>query len=515
VNNSEHNLPQFPEPLWRADTDLPAYPPLTQNEDTEVVVVGGGISGITTAYLLAKEGLQVTLLEAGKLLNGTTGHTTAKITAQHDIIYDRLISHLGEERARMYYRSNEMAADFIRNLVKQKNIHCNYEPHDAYLYANTEKGVKKLEQEAVAYEQLGIDGDLVNKLPFDVPHKKALVMRNQAHFHPLKYLSALLKELENFGVKIYENTTALQIFEKESDKKAAVVTESDNEVHANYVVCCTHFPFFDGMGFYFTRMMAERSYVLAVKTKSQFPEGMYLSVDDTVRSYRSILKDGERIVLVGGESHQTGQGIPTHEHYEALLKEAKKTLDFDRVAYRWSAQDLITLDKVPFIGKLTHKHDHIFVATGFRKWGMTTGTLAAHIIRDLIVDKDNEFTDLYKPQRFQADPSDIKQFIKENSDVAKHFVSGKLEQPSKHPQSLKKDEGGAVTLNGKRCGAYRDEQGELFVLDTTCTHLGCEVEWNSGERTWDCPCHGSRFTYSGDVVEGPATRPLKTISHDK
>lgn len=512
MNNSQHDLPQFPEPLWRHNIDLPKYPSLKGDEQTQVVVVGGGITGITTAYLLAKEGLQVTLLEAGKVVNGTTGHTTAKITSQHGVIYDRLISHLGVDRAKQYYLSNEMASQFIHDFIKQNQIHCNYEPHDAYLYANTEQGIQKLEKEAQAYELLEINGGFADKLPFEVPHKKALVMRKQAHFHPVKYLTALLNELENLGVKIYENTTASDIQENKNDKKAVVVTDSGYEVRADYVACCTHFPFFDGLGFYFTRMMAERSYVLAVKTKDKFPEGMYLSVDETVRSYRSILQDGEKVVLIGGESHQTGQGIPTHQHYEALLKEAKKSLNLERVMYRWSAQDLITLDKVPFIGKLTHKHDHIFVATGFRKWGMTTGTLAAHIIRDHILDRENEFADLYKPQRFQADPSDIKQFVKENSDVAKHFVSGKLDKPSKNPRSLKKDEGGAVTVEGKRCGAYRDKNGELHVVDTTCTHLGCEVEWNSGDRTWDCPCHGSRFTYDGAVVEGPAVKPLKRVN---
>ncbi|WNB93965.1 FAD-dependent oxidoreductase [Bacillus sp. NEB1478] len=491
---------------------MPKYQSVTRNEESEVVVVGAGISGITTAYLLAKEGRKVILIDAGKIMNGTTGHTTAKITSQHGLIYSKLITHLGIDRAKKYYQSNEFAGRFIHDLVKEKNIHCNYEPHDAYLYADTEEGVKKLEKEALAYEHLEIDGDLIKNIPFDIQHKKALVMRNQAHFHPLKYLTALVNELENLGVKMYENTTAADIQESKSDKKATVITENGHEIKANFVVCCTHFPFFDGMGFYFTRMMAERSYVLAVKTKDKFPEGMYLSVDDTVRSYRTILQDGEKIVLIGGESHQTGQGIPTHLHYEALLKEAKKTLNVERVLSRWSAQDLITLDKVPFIGKLTHKHDHIFVATGFKKWGMTTGTLAAHIIRDYILDRENEYAELYKPQRFQADPSDLKQFIKENADVAKHFVSGKLDKPAKHPQSLKKGEGGSVTLEGERCGGFRDANGELHIVDTKCTHLGCEVEWNSGDRTWDCPCHGSRFTYDGAVVEGPAKKPLKKIN---
>ncbi|MBH0160764.1 FAD-dependent oxidoreductase [Fictibacillus sp. 26RED30] len=510
MSNYENNMPQFPEPIWRQQLNLPTYSVLNEDNQTEVVVVGAGISGITTAYLLAKEGKKVTLIEAGKVINGTTGHTTAKITSQHDVIYDHLISHIGLERARQYYESNEQAKQFIENLVKQNNIHCNFEKHDAFLYANTEEGIKKLNKEADAYQQLEIDGELVEQIPFNIPHKKALVMRNQAHFHPVKYLAALLQEMESLGVEVYENTTATDIIE-EKHKKAVVQTSNGHKITADFVACCTHFPFFDGLGFYFTRMMSERSYVLAVKTQDTFPNGMYMGVDQTSFSYRSILQDGEKIVLLSGESHQTGQGIPTHQHYEALLKEAKKSLNLDRVLYRWSAQDLITLDKIPFIGKLTHKHDHILVATGYKKWGMTTGTLAALIIRDHILGRKNAFAELYKPQRFQADPSDIKQFIKENADVAKHFVSGKLDKPSKHPRSLNKDEGCAVTVDGERCGAYRDQNGELHIVDTTCTHLGCETEWNSGDRTWDCPCHGSRFSYDGSVVEGPAKKPLKRV----
>ncbi|WP_240620090.1 (2Fe-2S)-binding protein, partial [Peribacillus acanthi] len=182
----------------------------------------------------------------------------------------------------------------------------------------------------------------------------------------------------------------------------------------------------------------------------------------------------------------------------------------EEIPYRWSAQDLITLDKIPYIGPITSRSEHIYIATGYRKWGMTTGTLAAQIISDTIAQKENPYADLFHPSRLNADPS-IKEFLVQNADVAKHLVEGKLELIQKHPEDLQNDEGSVVKYEGKRAGAYRNELGQLHIVDTTCTHLGCELEWNCGDRTWDCPCHASRFTVEGEVIEGPAIKPLKKL----
>jgi Rieske Fe-S protein len=216
------------------------------------------------------------------------------------------------------------------------------------------------------------------------------------------------------------------------------------------------------------------------------------------------------VILVGGENHKTGQGITTLRHYEALEKYAEETFGIEKYLYRWSAQDLTTLDKVPYVGRITSSHPNVFVATGFRKWGMTNGTAAAILLKDLIARGESLYEELYSPSRFEGDTM-VKNFLAGNAEVAKHLVKGKIEKPNKNPEELKHDEGAVVSVRGKRAGAYKDSSGLLHIVDTTCTHLGCEVEWNSGDRTWDCPCHGSRFSYNGEVVEGPAEKPLKRL----
>ncbi|MBO9131030.1 FAD-dependent oxidoreductase [Bacillus sp. 165] len=501
-------MPQFPEPYWRSSAKVPSFPKLTDNLMVDVAIVGGGISGITAAYLLVKEGLKVALIDADNLLNGTTGHTTAKITAQHDLIYDELIHHIGEEKARLYYAANNDALQFIRNMVHEHKISCGFTEEDAYLYTSSAHSLYKLNNESKAYEKLGIKGELTTNLslPFDI--KGALIMKNQAQFHPLQFLSYLVQEITNGGGMIFENTTAVDV---EKGGKPIVLTSGGHRISCDNLICCSHFPFYDGKGFYFTRMYAERSYVLGVKTEKAYPGGMYLSIDDPKRSLRSVNMYGENLVLVGGESHKAGQGICTIKHYEALQTFAEETFGVKEIPYRWSAQDLITLDKIPYIGCITDHNPNIFVATGYRKWGMTNGTAAALLLKDLILKRDNPYSELYTPSRFQTDPS-VKHFISQNADVAKHLIEGKLEFALRKPEDLANDEGAVVRVNGKRAGAYKDSEGTLHIVDTTCTHLGCEVEWNAGDRTWDCPCHGSRFSIQGDVIEGPADKPLGNIN---
>ncbi len=238
---------------------------------------------------------------------------------------------------------------------------------------------------------------------------------------------------------------------------------------------------------------------------------MYISADDPTRSLRYTPVNGEPLVLIGGENHKTGQGPDTMLHYLALEAFAEKTLGIEEYVYRWSAQDLITLDKVPYIGPVTADKPNILVATGYRKWGMTNGTTAAMLLTDIILKKENPYRDLFSPSRFKKADPDIKKFISFNANVAGHLLKGKLEFVPKDPSDLQNDEGSVVMVNGKRAGAYKDPEGKLHIVDTTCTHLGCECEWNHGERTWDCPCHGSRYSYDGEVLNGPTEKPLRKI----
>ena len=442
-------------------------------------------------------------------MNGTTGHTTAKITAQHDLIYDEYIHNIGRSKARLYYEANTQALNFIKETVDQHKIDCDFSQQDAYIYATTEKYARKIEKEAEAYEKIGIDGGLVDSIPFDIEIQNAIVMKNQAQFHPTKYLVHLLQLIKEKGGLIFENTTAVNI---ETGEQPVVLTREGHRITSNHVLACSHFPFYEGSGLYSTRMYADRSYVLAVKAKKKFPGGMYLGADEPTRSLRSVTVNGEEMVLIGGESHKTGQGIETMEHYKAIETFGDEVLGLEKIVYRWSAQDLITLDNLPYIGELTSGQPNILIATGFRKWGMSNGTVAGLLFRDRIMGYENNFEKLYTPSRFYAHPS-LKNFFKENANVVGQLIKGKLDSPKTKPEDLSNGEGAVVTLDGHRKGAYKDDEGKLHIVDTTCTHIGCEVEWNNGERTWDCPCHGSRFSFTGEVIEGPAEKPLQKYDY--
>ncbi|MGX9135103.1 FAD-dependent oxidoreductase [Rummeliibacillus sp. JY-2-4R] len=503
------DLPETPKSFWTDSTDLPEFPKLDSDIQVDVVIVGGGITGITAAYLLVNKGVKVAIVEANKLLNGTTGHTTAKITAQHDLIYDELINKMGINKARLYYEANMEALNFIKKTIDQHQIDCDFSTQDAYMYSTTDEYKEKIQKELKAYERLNIDGELVDTIPLDIKVENALIMKNQAQFHPLKYLKHLVQNITEKGGLIFENTVAENV---DTGTSPTVLTRDGAKVTADCVLACSHFPFYEGLGLYSTRMYANRSYALAAKTKSKFPGGIFISADTPTRSLRSVTINGEDMVLIVGESHKTGQGIDTMKHYEALENFGQQVFGLEKIPYRWSAQDLTTLDKVPYIGEITSGQPNILIATGYRKWGMTNGTAAALLLSDIVLGEKNRFKKLYTPSRFYVNPS-LKTFFVENANVVSQLIKGKLQMTNLNPSMLPNDSGAIISIEGERKGAYKDTEGKLHIVDTTCTHIGCEVEWNSGERTWDCPCHGSRFSYTGEVVEGPAEKPLQKYDY--
>lgn len=502
-------LPEHSSSYWLDSTDAKQYPKLDQSIETDVVIVGGGIVGITAAYFLSEKKIDTVLIEGDRLFNGTTGHTTAKITAQHGLIYDELISNIGEDQTKQYYKANEQAIHLIRSLIEKHQIDCELKEEDAYLYTNDDTYIEKLKNEYEAYQKLGIPGSYLTEMPLQLPMKAAIKMPNQAQFHPLKYLKTLVQESEKSGCRIYEETTAVDIEETEEDH-AVVVTRDEHRISCKKVIIATHFPFWDKRGILFARMYPKRSYVVAAASSLSYPGGMYITAESPTRSIREVQIDGKDYLLVGGDSHKVGQGDQMIEHYEALRDFAVSELHAQEITYRWSAQDPITLDKVPYIGPIIENHPNIFIGTGFGKWGMTQGTIAARHITDLIIENGSPYEKLYDPSRFEANP-DLKEFASVNADVAKHMVKGKLDMRKGDTDQLEADQALVTRIGGQRTGIYKDKQNQLHAVDTTCTHLGCEVNWNSAERSWDCPCHGSRFSYTGDVLEGPAKEPLKKV----
>ncbi|WP_117169420.1 FAD-dependent oxidoreductase [Paraliobacillus sediminis] len=507
MNEKSYQVPTETASYWRNTAAFPGFTQLTKDIEVDVAIVGAGITGITTAYLLRNEGYKIALLEADTILSGTTGYTTAKVTAQHGLIYHELIQHFGEEKAKLYYQAAIDAKQQIKDTIVKHNISCEYAEEDAYIYTNSQNEMKAIEDENNAYQKLGIEGEIVTEMPLDIPMKSALVMKNQAQFHPLQYLNHLVKASTDNGVAIYEHTTATDI---DFGENPTIHTKDKKKITCKHVVMASHYPFYDKKGLYFSRIHPERSYLIAITANKKFPGGMYINAEQPTRSIRTTMDEGEEVWLIGGERHKTGQEKETNDHHVELETFANQNFGIKDYKYRWSAQDLTTIDKVPYIGAVTANEPNVLIATGYRKWGMTNGTVAAMILSDTIRNKENPYTSLFKPSRFDFDP-DVKNFIKENFDVAKHMIKGKLEIPEDKLDEIEQNKAAVIREKGKRIGVYRDATGKIQHIDTTCPHMKCEVNWNKAEHTWDCPCHGSRFTIDGEVIEGPAHKPLQKL----
>lgn len=491
---------------WIDSTEKTNYPSLEDDITVDVAIVGGGMVGITCAYLLKQDGLSVAVVEAKEIIGSTTGHTTAKITSQHSLVYDKIKKHMGDDKARQYAEANEFAIQEMAQLIKKKNIDCDFAYKSSYVFTQSNDYIEKIENEVKAASSLGIKAVFDEDPPLPFPVKASVRFDGQAQFHPRKYLLALAKDIPGGGSHIFEDTRVTGYEEKDGIELS---TEQGRRVKAKKVIVASHYPIFDKSGFYFARIYQDRSYVVAVKMKEKFPDGMFINCEKPTRSLRSVhTKDGE-IVLVVGDRHKTGQGENTINHYEKLLDFARENYTIEDVLYMWSTQDCMTLDGIPYVGQLTSDTRNMYVATGFGKWGMTNSTVSSIILKDLIVKGDSPWSAVYNPSRFTPVVS-AKNFIVQNLNVAGKFISGKMETLTLSDDfDVKKGEGKAIELKGKRLGVYRDDADILHIVDTTCTHMLCELEWNDAEKSWDCPCHGSRFTYEGKVIQGPAIKPLE------
>ncbi|MCX0370860.1 FAD-dependent oxidoreductase [Clostridium perfringens] len=454
---------------------------------TDVLVIGAGIAGILTAYMLKQRGREVVVIDAAEIASGNTKNTTAKITSQHDLIYSKLITEFGEEKARQYAKANELAIKKYKEIIEDRRIECDFEEKPAYVYSLNEVDVLKEEVEAA--KKLGIDAQFVQEanLPFKI--NGALKFNNQAQFNPLKFLKDISNELV-----IYENTRALEI------KENLVVTSGGN-ITAKNIVVATHYPIMNAPGYYFMKMHQERSYVLALENKSEV-DGMYIDLNKEGYSFRTY----NNLLLLGGISHRTGENEEGGS-YDELRKVAKRLYPKAKEKYHWSAQDCMTIDGIPYIGRYSSETRNIYVATGFNKWGMTSSMVSAMIISDMILEKENDFSEIFSPRRFDLSLS-INNIANDLIETAKNFIAQKVYIPSSEIEHIKNGHGGIIEYNGEKVGVYKNKEGKEFFVSTKCTHLGCQLSWNADELTWDCPCHGSRFDYKGRLIGSPATKDL-------
>ncbi len=491
--------------LWVGTAGPTGYPPLPGDLEADVVVVGGGITGLTAAALLRHEGLDVVVVEAGRVASGVTGYTTAKLAALHGLVYDDLASAFGDEGARRYADANLAAIAQVASLVDRYGIECDLEQRPAYTYATDAEMVPKIRSEVSAAQRIGLHASFTTEtdLPYEVAG--AIRLEDQAQFHPRKYCIGLAAGLSGDGGQVFEQTRAVSV--DEQDGRCQVETDR-GVLTADHVVVATHLPFLDRGGF-FARAHPVRSYALSASLEGPAPQGMYLSVDSPSRSVRSAVMDGREVAILGGESHKVGQDPDTRQRYAALEEWARDHFPIRSIDYRWSAQDYVPVDHVPFVGPLTPVSKRVFVATGYKKWGMTTGTAAAIMLADRIAGRDNPWAPLFDTNRLNPKQS-VKELIKENADVAKRFVKDRLTtERTRSVEDLSAGEAEVLVVEGRRVAAYRDEAGTLHAVSPVCTHMACTVTWNTAETSWDCPCHGSRFTPDGAVIQGPAVDDLE------
>lgn len=492
-----------PKSYWIDSVEFTKYPSLEENIKVDIAIIGGGLAGIQIAYQLSHANLNIAVFEANLIGHGTTGYTTGKITSQHNIIYSKIKDLFGMELAQQYANANESAIREIKKIIDENNIDCDYTQESAFVFAQKEENLEKIQEEIDTASSLGISASYVKDIPFDIPNVGAVKFDNQAHFHPLKYLTSLARIINEKGIQIFEKTRIVDI---EENNTYILTTSQGKTINAEKVIIASHYPFYNKHGMYYSRIYTSRSYIIGIKAQEKYPGGMYINVEDPPRSLRCVNTGIGELILVVGENHKTGQGEDMNKHYNALINFAEDVFTIEDIPYRWSTQDCMTLDGVPYIGYYTSNTPNLFVATGFQKWGMTNSTVASLIIRDLILNGESPWQDVFNPSR-KTTLESTKKFITVNTDVAKHLIRGKI-KPIEKEIDLSNEEAQIIEIDGNKVGAYKDENGKLHFVNTTCTHMGCELNWNNAEKSWDCPCHGSRFSYKGEILNGPAVKPL-------
>lgn len=430
------------ESIWKQTAHLPSFATLDENISTDVLIIGGGLAGLLCAWRLDRAGVDYALVEADTVCSGITKNTTAKITSQHGLIYDRLIRTLGVEKARMYLDANQHALQQYRNLCR--HMDCDFQEQDAFVYAMHDR--RKIDRELAALRKLHFDAAFEKDLPLPFPVAGAVRFPRQAQFHPLKFVAGLAKDL-----RIYEHTKVRHLMPGKAVTDGGAIT-------ARKIIIATHFPVLNKHGGYFIKLYQHRSYVLALKNAPAF-DGMYLDENEKGLSFRH----HQDLLLLGGGSHRTGKNGGSWRELERFAKQYYPKAE---IVARWAAQDCMTLDQVPYIGRYAENAEDVLVATGFNKWGMTSAMAAANILCDQVLGKKNIYADVFRPSRSIL-----------------------------HPQLFLNAAETAVNL--------------LTPTVPRCPHLGCALKYNQAEHSWDCPCHGSRFAQDGTLIDNPATDDKK------
>lgn len=479
------------ESIWLKTCELPARRPLSGDMKTEIAIIGAGMAGVLIADALTASGHRVTILEADRIAGGQTQNTTAKITSQHGICFQRLIKSLGAEMAGRYAAANQAAVQEYRQLIARREIDCDYEEQDAFVYS---QDPQILRQEAEAAKSLGLPASLLWGAGLPFPAAGAVKLPQQAQFHPLKFVKAIAEPL-----CIYEKTQVKRVEDHRLITDLGIVT-------ADKIIFACHYPFVNFPGMYFARMHQERSYVLALDNAA-IPDGMWIGSGKEIYSLRHY----GNLVLLGGCGHRCGDN-QKGGRYEALRRKAMEWFPGSIEVARWSAQDCVTADSVPYIGSFSAAKPDWYVATGFQKWGMTGSMVSAMLLRDLIDGKENLNAAAFAPSRFS--PAAALGIAGEMGHAIKGLTQHYFSIPARSAKEILPNRGGVAFLGGRKLGVCREKDGDLHLTSPYCPHLGCQLTWNPDEKSWDCPCHGSRFDRFGKRISGPAETDI-TISEKK
>lgn len=521
------------------------YNKVEKNIETDICIIGGGITGISTAYYLTKENLKVTVLDMGKIGFQTTGNSTAKITSQHGLFYKYLKDSKGEDFARLYYDANEDAIKNIKKIVEKENIECDLECQSAYVLAANREEVQKVKDEVEVVRGFGGHAEYLEREDIDknlliLNPLAAIRFKNQAQFNSYKYTIELAKVCKNLGANIYENTKVVDV--RNEKDYYYLETEDGYKIKAKYLVITTKYPIINMPGFYFMKMYQSTSYGISIPVKEKLFDGMYITstnpkvslrmakvdnniikdvVDGNIENYakqdkenRKRVKekqnskiDNEYVLIVVGADHKTGEKTDLSNSYKKLENIAKQIYSQGKVENYWNTEDCITLDKIPYIGKYSTMWENAYVATGFNKWGITTSNIAANIITDMIIGRKNRYEDIFISTRVEPvkNRQEVGNMLKE---TVSSLVLKKFELPESEQASLKNEEGKIIEIEGEKVGAYKDKEGRIYTIVPKCAHLGCELSWNNLDKTWDCPCHGSRYDYTGKMLYGPTVKDL-------
>lgn len=521
------------------------YNKVEKNIETDICIIGGGITGISTAYYLTKENLKVTVLDMGKIGFQTTGNSTAKITSQHGLFYKYLKDSKGEDFARLYYDANEDAIKNIKKIVEKEKIQCDLECQSAYVLAANREEVQKVKDEVEVVRGFGGHAEYLEREDIDknlliLNPLAAIRFKNQAQFNSYKYTIELAKVCKNLGANIYENTKVVDV--RDEKDYYYLETEDGYKIKAKYLVITTKYPIINIPGFYFMKMYQSTSYGISIPVKEKLFDGMYITstnpkvslrmakvdnniikdvVDGNIENYakqdkenRKRVKekqnskiDNEYVLIVVGADHKTGEKTDLSNSYKKLENIAKQIYSQGKVENYWNTEDCITLDKIPYIGKYSTMWENAYVATGFNKWGITTSNIAANIITDMIIGRKNRYEDIFISTRVEPvkNRQEVGNMLKE---TVSSLVLKKFELPESEQASLKNEEGKIIEIEGEKVGAYKDKEGRIYTIVPKCAHLGCELSWNNLDKTWDCPCHGSRYDYTGKMLYGPTVKDL-------